>query len=295
MHSLLSSPQVLKALTGKSSTPSKNTKTQFSKSQEKNIKTEEKTQESEKMGNKTPENKVKIIENVKNSSFPVETSKNYIHESTTFLENPGSGDVSPVSTCPSLPSPNHVGGGPFRSGKSEHPFNFPSRSGKNIRIIMDRQASNTKETTSRAINDFKSQDLALNHRLASRKKLMLTRSMSNSSFSRMDLSDIIESPTQENNEKGCFVIQEHPIEMDKFELMLEEIMEKNFAQRAVKIAEIKVKYESQINEMIGMGDLMQMVVVQMKENMKKEIDAVVEDFDRKRREEIKILKESRGM
>ena len=67
-------------------------------------------------------------------------------------------------------------------------------------------------------------------------------------------------------------------------------MEKNFGQRALKIAEVKHKYEVQMEEISGMGDMMQMLVSQMKKNMQEEIDKIVEEFDRKRKEEIDAIR-----
>ena len=204
-------------------------------------------------------------------------------------EKINSGDVSPVSTCPSIPSPVH------KELPKRHLMKIDGGvKGKNFRIIVDRHREYTKESTNKAIKDFKSQDSALNGRLASRKKQMLTKSMGNSSFTYMNLSSILEDPVNsESSQKGCFVIEEHPVEMDKFEMKLEEIMEKNFAQRASKIAEVRLKYESQISEMSNMGDLMQKVVSQMKSSMQAEISSVIEEFDGLRKEEIRKLKENR--
>lgn len=205
-------------------------------------------------------------------------------------EKINSGDVSPVSTCASNSSPVHKEKG-FRNSLQ---LDGGIGQGKNFRIIVDRHSKYSKDTANRAIRDFKSQDLALAGRLASRKKQMITRSMTSSSFSCLNLSDILEEPvSNENTKKGCFVIEEHPVEMDKFEMKLEEIMEKNFAQRASKIAEIRLKYESQITELSSMGDLMQKVVAQMKSSMQEEISAATEEFDKLRKEEIRKLKEKR--
>ena len=295
MHLLLADSKIIQVLTGKTPAVTSAREPFSGKMQEKNIKTLDSSNKNEQAIFRSPKAKAKTTENVSKPVSPPSPSIT-LSDPIQLKNKPASGDVSPVSTCPSLPSPNHQdrSNPSLRSAQIDHPFTFPAKLSRNTRIIVDRHETYTKETTAKAIKDFKSQDSALKHRLASRKKLMLTRSMTNSSFSRMDLSDIIEDePISTNNDKGCFIIEEHPVEMDKFELKLEEIMERNFAQRAAKTAEIKLKYESQISEMAGMGDLMKMVVDQMRENMKKEIDEAVEEFDRKRREEIKALKESR--
>lgn len=263
MHNLLTNPKVFKSF---SKTPVKPAiKRSESFSEPFSSKTEKKA-----------ENKLGSPECLKTEKF--------------VEEKINSGDVSPVSTCPSISSPVHKDKG-YRNSLQ---LDGGMVQGKNFRIIVDRHSKYSKDSANKAINDFKSQDMALAGRLASRKKQMITRSMTSSSFSCLNLSDILEEPVNtENSKKGCFVIEEHPVEMDKFEMKLEEIMEKNFAQRASKIAEIRLKYESQISELSSMGELMQKVVAQMKSSMQEEISAAIEEFDKLRKEEIRMLKEKK--
>ena len=51
------------------------------------------------------------------------------------------------------------------------------------------------------------------------------------------------------------------------------------------------KYLTQINEISGMGEVMDMLVKQMRINMEEEISLIVQEFDSKRKEEISKLKE----
>lgn len=199
---------------------------------------------------------------------------------------------------PTTPPPHHLEMSPtspkspeFSMAKSS--MNPPNM--RNMKILVDRHKENSKTTSLRAAADFKSQESALERRLASRKKIQLTRSMSFTTYSPTDTSGIFEDLDEEdqNNEKfECFVVDELAEEAcEKYEKMLEEIMEKNFGERALKVAEIKCKYETQISEMSGMGDIMKMVVQQMKTNMQEEIEKTLEEFDAKRKEQIAKLKE----
>ena len=171
---------------------------------------------------------------------------------------------------------------------------------KNFNIIIERHSSTSKETAQKAAADFKSQDSAIERRLASRKKAQLSKSMSFYSYGSndiskvfgCDLSDVDEEHNNSSTKSSFFTIDEQVAEnVEKFEKKLEEIMEKNFNERSIKIAELKFRYESQINEIAGMGDIMDLLIKQMKTNMQEEIDALIQEYDLKRREEIKKLKE----
>ncbi|OMJ78600.1 hypothetical protein SteCoe_21524 [Stentor coeruleus] len=172
---------------------------------------------------------------------------------------------------------------------------------KNLNIIIDRHSSSTRETAHKAVADFKSQDCALQRRLASRKKSVLARSMTftSSSYTSNDTSQVFGCDLSDMNEElnsstksSFFTIDEQSLETcERFEKKLEEIMEKNFSERSIKIAEIKYRYESQISEIFGMGDMMDMLIKQMRINMQEEIDSIIKDYDNKRKDEIRKLKE----
>ena len=174
-----------------------------------------------------------------------------------------------------------------------------SKTNRNAGIIIERQSSTTKETAQKATADFKSQETALERRLASRKMAQLTKSMTFTSYNSGDISKVfgcdLSDLDEENNTstKSSFFNMEvqNTENFENFEKKLEEIMEKNFSDRAMKIAEIKYKYESQMNEISGMGDLQDMLIVQMKKNMQEEINSAIQEFDIKRKEEVQRLKE----
>jgi hypothetical protein len=172
---------------------------------------------------------------------------------------------------------------------------------KNLNIIIDRHSSSTRETAHKAAADFRSQDCALERRLASRKKSVLARSMTftSSSYTSNDTSQVFGYDLNDTNEElnsstksSFFTIDEQSLETcERFEKKLEEIMEKNFSERSTKISEIKYRYESQISEISGMGDMMDMLIKQMRINMQEEIDSIIKDYDNKRKDEIRKLKE----
>lgn len=162
---------------------------------------------------------------------------------------------------------------------------------RSLKIIIDRHVLNNKNTANKAAAELKSQESALERRLASRQKIKLSKSMSfTSTKSAMDnlKCDLSELYIENDLDFKSNAVENEKCE--KYEKRLEEIMEKNFAERALKVAEIKHKYESQMSEIEGMGDVMQMLIQQMKTNMKEEVNGVVEEYDRKRKEQIANLK-----
>jgi hypothetical protein len=68
-------------------------------------------------------------------------------------------------------------------------------------------------------------------------------------------------------------------------------MEKSYEEKSMKIAEITVKYNTEISAMEDSG-VMGIVVAQMKQNMAQEIEEVSKEFDEKRRAEVKSLRDS---
>lgn len=170
-----------------------------------------------------------------------------------------------------------------------------SKTNRNANIIIERQSTTSKETSNKALADFKSQDSVLERRLASRKMFQLTRSMTLNPYTSSDqvfpcdLSYLEEENTS-STKSSFFTIEEQSENFEQFEKRLEEIMEKNFSERSMKIAETKFKYESQMNDIIGMGDLQDILLQQMKVNMEEEIESITLEFDNKRKEEVRRLK-----
>lgn len=174
-----------------------------------------------------------------------------------------------------------------------------SRPHKNLNIIIDRHSDSTRETAHKAAADFKSQDNALERRLASRKKSLMTRSMTFSSYNSHDVSRVfgcdlsdVDEELNSSTKSSFFTTEEQNTEIcERYEKKLEEIMEKNYNERAVKITEIKFRYESQISEISGTGEIMDLLIKQMRLNMQEEIDILTKEYDKKRKEDIRKLKE----
>ena len=170
-----------------------------------------------------------------------------------------------------------------------------SKTNRNVNIIIERQNTTSKDTSHRALADFKSQDSVLERRLASRKLFQLTRSMTLNSYNSpdqvfpCDLSYLDEENTS-STKSSFFTIDEQSEGLENFEKKLEEIMEKNFSERSMQIAETKFRYENQMKDIIGMGDLQDMLIKQMRVNMQEEIDSITQEFNNKRKEEVQRLK-----
>ena len=176
-----------------------------------------------------------------------------------------------------------------------------TKSMRKVNCIIERQSSTSRETAHKAVADFKSQESGLERRKASRKLSAIARSMTMNTSSTNDFSRISKCDLSSINDENCLspktmnFFEDHSAEnFDNFEKKLERIMETNYTERAMKIAEIKIKYENQMEEISGTGDIMDMVVKQMKVNMHEEIGRVTAEFDARRKEEIRKLREFSG-
>ena len=171
---------------------------------------------------------------------------------------------------------------------------------RKVNCIIERQSSTSRDTATRAVADFKSQESGLERRKASRKLSQMARSMTmntstSSCFSKAQFDTSLISEENNASTKTSIFIEEHPIvDSQMYEKKLEEIMEKNYTERAMRVAEIRVKYENQMSEMGGNGDIMDLVVRQMKVNMQEEINKISAEFDFRRKDEIKALKLASG-
>ena len=151
------------------------------------------------------------------------------------------------------------------------------------RSIQAQEAVKDKELSDKILGDkladsLKSQENDLETRIKRRK---LTRTMSNMSFVYSPVSEV-ESPrlaTEDSNIEN------------ELEGLMQELMEKSYEEKSMKIAEITVKYNTEISAMEDSG-VMGIVVAQMRQNMAEEIEQVSKEFDEKRRAEVKGLRDS---
>lgn len=177
-----------------------------------------------------------------------------------------------------------------------------SNPGKTLDMIIDRQSDHSKETANKALIDFKSQDSALERRLEQRKKRQISQSMNFSKHEVDDLSFIFNPELTESYEENSystksslFTSEDHSLypkcNYEGYETRLEAVMENVFSERAFKIAEVTYKYESQINEFEGMGEMMGILMNQMRENMQEEIKNIIDEYDKKKNDDIQKIKE----
>lgn len=157
---------------------------------------------------------------------------------------------------------------------------------RSIIRTIDQHENETKDLMDLLTDNFKKQDTDLMSRLENRRKMNRTFH-ADTSFVEQKLNisyggtgDIIES-----DKSGGFFIDRN--EMNK---KIEETMEKNFAEKSAKIAEISVRYEKEIIEMQDDG-VMALVITQMRQNMKEEIEAISREYDEKRKTEVSRIKQ----
>ena len=157
---------------------------------------------------------------------------------------------------------------------------------RNISKTIDENENAAKEIVEKLVDNFKMQDTDLMSRLEDRRKMNKTfqyepvKDELSISINYENISNIIES-----DKSGGYNVNK--AELNK---KIEELMEKHFAEKAARISEINVKYEKEIIEMQDEG-VMALVIAQMRENMKEEIETVSKEYDAKRRAEILKLKQ----
>jgi hypothetical protein len=174
--------------------------------------------------------------------------------------------------------------------------------------IIDSHSDRTKNSTSRARKDFNDMENKLKQRLAAR----MRRSSANChKIIREESSD--EEPRVNSGHSSRrnslvskrIVLKESDVSggsarkphrpLEDLEKKLEELMERCFAEKAAKVAEVKVKYETQIRELEkeraeGGGDVIKTVIEQMKRSREEEIARIADEMDSRRKDEIKDLK-----
>ncbi|CAG9326535.1 unnamed protein product [Blepharisma stoltei] len=180
---------------------------------------------------------------------------------------------------------------------------------KNLERIIHLHQTNSKVITQKCASDFKFQDSDLQRRLDSRKKAMIDRSTGDTSVfdsplnkSCIDIlpSEIEYSPpeihlfgdTMDEVNLSFGPSLDESKHIENIENQLEDLMEASFSEKASKISEIKLNYEVQIKELEGQGGFMNLIIDQMKENMKQEIQDVSKELDTRRKEKINLLKRS---
>ncbi|OMJ69121.1 hypothetical protein SteCoe_33243 [Stentor coeruleus] len=163
---------------------------------------------------------------------------------------------------------------------TEEEIKFHTKEAENV--VQDKEISD-KVLGDKLLDSVKSQENDLATRLKKRK---ISRPVSMSPVIYSPVNEI-ESPKSVNSETKQITGE---ILSEDFELKIQEVMEKHYKEKAEKVAEVTVRYNSEISAMEDSG-MMGMVVAQMKINMKQEIDDIGKDYDEKRKNEVKKLRE----
>ena len=165
-----------------------------------------------------------------------------------------------------------------------------------LKTLLAEHSSSTESASHSAISELKVQEQSLEQKLKARKSSVRPRTAAPNKHSRnfssiiCDISDLDQDISSSTKSSLC-TNEENKEIFERYEKRLEEIIEKNLEEREIKILEIKFKYETEINELAENGEIMQMVANELKKNMRREIEEIVEKYDIKRKNEIKKLKE----
>lgn len=162
--------------------------------------------------------------------------------------------------------------------------------------LVENSESTNKQTIEKSVNNLKTQDLSLEDRLKMRKKR--TQNFSPDTSLIKETQPVV-SPLNENSTTSSFFFEFQDDKSsdgksvnlsfqrsDELESLIEKIMEDSCLEKSEKVTEIKVKYESQINEYSGQGAVFDQIIKNLKNQMADEIDSVVKDLDLSRKQAI---------
>ena len=230
----------------------------------------------------------------KSNKLKVKTQENNIVESLINLEN-NFNQKSPVENTQVIEEISLL---------EEKPTKIITR-------IVETQQNRTKDVTGKVNSDIKSQELSLKERLNYRRQRSITKSTdscfvsfttkdlnscynanpNNSTLSDLSQKNIDDSPFFKEFESDISAgIENINNKQEALQKVIEKIMEENYAEKTEKITEIKIRYESQINEMDNMGYVFDEAVDNLKKKMDAEINQVNEILDSKRKKLISISK-----
>ena len=178
------------------------------------------------------------------------------------------------------------------------PVSLPN-SKTNITKVVKNQQDLTKNLIEKTVNNLKTQEFSLEERLKSRKKKCLNIS-TDSGYKDLSF-QTLPSPMNGNIEGSTsssffFEFEDKSLNVsscgnsEELENIIESIMEANFAEKTERVSEIKVKYETQINEFAGQGSVFCEIIQEMRKKMKEEIDCVTRVLDTKRKDDISKAK-----
>jgi hypothetical protein len=152
---------------------------------------------------------------------------------------------------------------------------------RNLNRLVDNHESRSVECAIKAKADVKSQENALEARLANRRQKTKT----------------IPAPAKTEEVEGDKSGGVSPtVNIQEIQKQIEDVMDKFYSEKAMKTAEIRLKYESQIRDLErqwdkkGQGDLIGLVIAQMRVTMEEELRSVCMDLDERRKVELEKVK-----
>ena len=164
------------------------------------------------------------------------------------------------------------------------------REDDSLPILFDMEVSSTDLLVAKEVTFKEENDKVMGDKLTSSvrsQEFDLVTRLKRRKISRNLTPNLVLSPFSEIESPKSFTCEINERELEN---LIQEIMEKNYEEKSNKIAEITIKYTTEINQMEDSG-MMAMVVTQMKQQMKEEIEEVGKQFDDKRKAEIKAFKE----
>ena len=177
-----------------------------------------------------------------------------------------------------------------------------NNSNQNLVKVIHYQHEHTKNIADKVLTNLKSQELSLQEKLKQRKLKMLsistdigytTGNFKELSLSFQNSSSPLAANNAENSTSSSFFFEfdsEKSLNSSRYEKteelesIIEKIMEENFSEKTERITEIKVKYETQINEFVGQGGVFDDIISQMKKKMIEEINQTAQNLDYRRKE-----------
>ena len=148
---------------------------------------------------------------------------------------------------------------------------------ENSTNLIENHTTRIQEITSKISDSFEIQEKSLTERLNQRRKSMLDRS-NNESFSS-NVTIVGECDMSGGCDKEIIMQKE-----------IEEFLEENFAMQTTTVAEINVKYETEIKQLDGQGGVIAMVVDEMRKNKDSEVLAIKNHYEKLRKDQISLIK-----
>lgn len=152
--------------------------------------------------------------------------------------------------------------------------------------FLNIHSDSSKSMSNQAISVLKSQDSSLEAKILARKLRRIDRKTSLSHIP--DLS-CIEQDSLLTTKSSLETSQDLKDGFDRYEKILEKIMEDNLTQRAWKVLEAQQRYEKEIEE-IRLDEYSNILISQLEDSMRNEIKAIIDEFDKNRQIEIQKAK-----